>query len=551
MSLPIRRSGSKKEAAKEQKSEHEYHGVNKDFDKTHKITYSKTVSQLSACEKPHFNSVARRMSKTSRLFLILLVAAVLITWLSLISPAQALEARIMVIPGTQPLVRVEGRFLNETRANRRNLVFLKEYAGVSGLANRMNDVAVKGADSEEVASRMLAPGEYLAAKDIVGWKYAIQLFPQNALSRAHISWIDGERGILMLNDMLPQVAGSDRSAKITIGLPDGWQAVSAEATSAGGNFNVKDIDKAVFLIARKDLLRSSRLQNADIGIAVADSWQFTDSDAARAADEIFREYSSAFGPPAAVNFQAFVMKLPAGTPFGQWEGDTRGNTVTIVSSDMPFATQSSQRIREQLRHEVFHFWFPNGLKLSGNYDWFFEGFALYESLKTGVTMNQLSFDNFLDTLSRAYNIEIRGPGRSLIDSSKQRWSGQNTELYARGMLTAFVVDVSLLSHSGGRRSSETLLREIFREYSNAQEAMDGNEAVLGIMGRYRELKPIIDRFIIGNDRFDWSEEILAAGIESSGAGTGISLRVRQNPNRKQKDILNRLGYNSWRKLLEK
>ena len=41
---------------------------------------------------------------------------------------------------------------------------------------------------------------------------------------------------------------------------------------------------------------------------------------------------------------------------------------------------------------------PNDVNLSGNYDWFYEGFALYQSLKLAVGLNRIRFEDFLDTL---------------------------------------------------------------------------------------------------------------------------------------------------------
>ena len=173
------------------------------------------------------------------------------------------------------------------------------------------------------------------------------------------------------------------------------------------------------------------------------------------------------------------MKFPSRCSVGTWEADTRGSTITIVSSDMPFKTQSLQRLHEQLRHEIFHLWIPNGVNLSGNYDWFYEGFALYQSLKVGVAVNRIRFEDMLDTLSRAYNIDsMQSQKLSLIDASKNRWNGSNTQVYARGMLVAFLCDLALLEKSKGKLSTDDLLRDLYEAHRPTAPRQDGNAAVL-------------------------------------------------------------------------
>src|SRR5207245_2243287 len=118
-----------------------------------------------------------------------------------------------------------------------------------------------------------------------------------------------------------------------------------------------------------------------------------------------------------------ILKFPRTSGPGSWEADTRGSSVTIISSDTPFKSQSLQQLHEQLRHEIFHLWIPNGVNLSGNYDWFYEGFALYQALKSGITMNRIRFEDFLDTISRAYNIDNAAEHKlSLVEASRNRWN---------------------------------------------------------------------------------------------------------------------------------
>src|SRR5205085_2873326 len=131
-----------------------------------------------------------------------------------------------------------------------------------------------------------------------------------------------------------------------------------------------------------------------------------------------------------------------------------------------------------------------------DYDWFYEGFALYQSLKLGVAVNRIRFADMLDTLSRAYNID-KGAGRqmSLIVASGNRWNGANTQIYARGMLVAFLCDLALLNASKGKFSTNDLLRQFYADSSGANPGVDANAAIIGLFNRHNnELRPIVDRY---------------------------------------------------------
>ena len=187
------------------------------------------------------------------------------------------------------------------------------------------------------------------------------------------------------------------------------------------------------------------------------------------------------------------------------------------------------------------------MNLTGNYDWFYEGFALYQSLKMGVAVNRIRFDDYLETLSRAYAIDARQSNKtSMIESSRNRWNGSNTDVYARGMLVAFLCDVAMLDASKGKRSTTDLLREVYWKHGGSAKPEDGNAAILTLMKRYPELTPIAGRYVTGAEKLEWAELIKAAGFDADAKSGRLSVSAK--PSGRQKDLLDKLGYNNWRKL---
>ena len=218
---------------------------------------------------------------------------------------------------------------------------------------------------------------------------------------------------------------------------------------------------------------------------------------------------------------------------------------------MPFKTLSLQRLHEQLRHEIFHLWIPNNLALTGNYDWFYEGFTVYKALKTGVETNQIRFEDFLDTLSQAYNANnFQAPQMSLVAASRNRASGANSRVYSRGMLVAFLCDLALLRESGGKRSVNELFQKLLEKHHLPNQPQDGNTAVLNILKSRAELGAIVQKYIEGTDKINWQTDLESAGIEMSDDGFNTKLSVKTKLSRRQKDLLDELGYNNWRKILQ-
>ena len=466
------------------------------------------------------------------------------------SAAQNVEANVKIESISPPVLRVEGRFLPE-RADK-NWTFLRSVAGVENLGERTSDFVLTDKSGRNVSVKKLIPGEYLAEDFAINFSYKVDLTAmKNVSAMAHVSWLNNEQGLLMLDDLLPQF-GPNVSAKVRFDLPDGWKIAGNETLFAENSFDVADIEKAVFLVGKNWREKEISIEKYKLNLIISGDWQFSDEEASGAASEIMREYQKIFGEIPNARSQIFLLKFPAGTSAGNWEAETRGANVVILSSDTPFKTQSVQRLHEQLRHELFHLWMPNNLALAGNYAWFYEGFALYQSLKTGVRLNRLRFEDFLDTISRAYNLDSFQSQRvSLIEASKNRWNGANSQIYARGMLVAFLCDIAVLRESKGKQSLTEILREIYQKHRKPNRTQDGNTAILSLLESRRELRLIVEKYIKGAENIAWQTDLEAVGIEVREENSFTKLGVKSNLNGRQKDLLNELGYNNWRKLVQK
>ncbi len=458
--------------------------------------------------------------------------------------AQGSEIEIRLdIEGRLPTVT--GSFApSDEQAAKKNISFALGLAGVGGLGERIIGLRAFDADGVELSLRRLTAGEYLAPVPPLRWGYDIALrTPANRLASPHVSWLGTSGGLLMLSDLLPFEGRQERSARVKIVVPQGWRAVSVYPAEPDGTLRIDDVSRAVIAVVpegRRPIEFRSR-RGTTYEMQITGEWQFTRGEAEEMLGEIVEEYEKLFDARPAERVLINVLPFPQGGGVGDWAAETRGATVTIVSGDTPFKTQSSQRLHEQLRHELFHLWLPNGVRLTGSYDWFYEGAALYLSLKTGARLGRITFTNFLETLSQAAAIDARMPAGSLLEASSGRWRGNTTGVYARGILTAFALDIAMQEASRGKRSMDWFVRRLYAE--NREREADGNATILRMLDEMPETTPIAERHIKGSERLDMAKIGLPAGI----AWDGRRFTLAEKPSGRQKAILRDLGYNSERR----
>jgi len=454
------------------------------------------------------------------------------------SSGQTTDVVIKIRSDDPPTVQIQGRTAGTDSS--RNFSILRDYAGISDLADRVSNIMLEDRDGRSVAFRQFVPGEYVAERDFVTWRYMMNLSPRKRPpASAHTSWIGSDGGLLFLDDLLPvAVAKLGNEINVSFQLPSGWSSTSQKT------FKTVNAGRIAVLISRAARKHLVSVGDSSIDIEILGEWKFNDEKVTEFTQQVFSEYRRMFGDLPSKSVSVYLMPFPTQVDVGNWEGDTRGDTVVIVSSDMPFQTQSVQRLHEELRHEIFHLWFPNALSLSGNYDWFYEGFALYQSLKLGVALNRLRFDDLLDTLSRAITIDsMLTDRRSLVEASSARISGSDTVVYARGMLAALLTDILTIRRSGGKNDVSTILRKIYEKYRMPAAAEEGNASIL----RRIDL-PAVTQLVTSGERVTWANELKPVGIDAIVENNVTTLRVATDLKSSQKKFLDKLGYNNWRKL---
>lgn len=468
--------------------------------------------------------------------------AVLLFWLTgAAASAQSLDVKIKVVTLNPPRVRVEGRREGGASA----WSFRNFYGSAAGLAERIENFSLTDDGGAAVAAKKISPGEFTAERPATRFAYDIRLDPPAFVSDSpHISWLTPDRGLLMPGDILPLPL---TNARIELALPAGWNVSTAEAGGAGSVFDVTEAERAVFAVGRDLRERRGRAGGMSFTLAAAGDWAFSDAEAAESAEEILKLHHETFGGMPLRRALLVLFPLPqAGAAGNLWSAETRGSTVVLLSGRLPSKPAAKAQLDGALTHELFHLWAPNGLSLEGEYAWFYEGFTNYMALRAAMRRGQMTFNDYLNALGRAYDSyrQTRGTKEaSLPEASQRRWTGSAQLIYHKGLLVAFLYDLTLMRETGGRTSLGSVYRELFRRHARGEKPADANRAVVESLGAAAGMREFVGRYVQGTDELVLSPLIQPFGLRVEPGGARTHVGVASPLDSTQRELLRKLGYN--------
>jgi predicted metalloprotease with PDZ domain len=474
---------------------------------------------------------------STKLFLISLVLFVLP---GLARAQDTLRAVITVAPVSPASVRVE----LESSTPNYLWSFRNTYGAAIGLGERVESFAGIAANGQGINVQKLAPGEFRTAEKVKHVTYDVALTePSRPADMSHVSWLNGERGLLMMADLLPQLQnGTAASAAIEIRMPDGWK-VSSNVKNSDGAFIAKQPDKAVFLVATSLIAHRKRIDSTELLVAMSGDWPISGGDVAKLASKMIEEYSKLTGFKLREDAVVTLLPFPGQAGAERWTAETRGNNLVLLLGPNAGRGQLLARLGVIFTHEVFHFWVPNSLSLRGDYDWFFEGFTLYQALRTALGLGLIDSREYLATLARVYDSYLLAADRdrfSLIELSERRWTSSSPLVYDKGMLVAFIYDLQLKLTSGGKAQFGDTYRELFR--SDFSEARDANEVIISILDHPNGMNQFSAQFIKTASPISLAPLLAAYGIRVERTDFQTHLNIAKDANDSQRRLLRSLGY---------
>jgi predicted metalloprotease with PDZ domain len=467
----------------------------------------------------------------------------LVIFVRVCAAAPQVSVRIHLIPETSR-VEIEGSCPPTTRWS-----FPDSYAGALGLGNRVEKFAVLDESGAEIPTRKLAPGQFDSTKAASRFRYEVNLTPLLSSSdSARVSWLNKQRGLLMLADLLPIISAEKTgamAATVKFQAPDSWVVQSNEGDTQQSALGVPDIDRAVFAVGMN--LRTSRLTESGMSFRLVTDgeWAFADSDVSEMVARILKAHREVFGAMPGKQGTLILFPFPGPAAANQWSAETRGATVTLLMGKLPSKIGALAQISTPLTHELFHLWVPNALALDGNYDWFYEGFTVYQAARTAVRLDLLTFPEFLNSIGRAYDASnAQTNSVSLIEASSRRWTSGQSAVYSKSMVVAFLYDLRMRSSSHGKKSLDSVYRSILQKHSSgAAGRSDGNEAVTRALATDEASENFAQQFIRNPVTINLTNELSPFGLQVETFGLRTRIGVSEKLNKQQRDLLRELGYN--------
>ncbi len=458
--------------------------------------------------------------------------------------AQQSNATIRLLPDANRVI-VEGSSVAASVWS-----FPDSYASMIGLANRVERFALFDESGNEIQVRKVAPGQFDSPKPAARFRYEVSLKPPlMATDSAMVSWLNNQRGLLMLADLLPLSFRRDNggpSATIRFALPEHWRVYSSEIAKDQNEFEVHDVGSAVFAVGGQLRVSQTNESGMLFSLVTDGDWAFADREALELAGRVLKAHREVFGAMTAKRGSLILFPFPQTAGPSQWSAETRNSTVTLLMGKLPSKIGALAQLSTPVTHEFFHLWVPNALALDGDYDWFYEGFTVYQAARTAVALDLLTFQEFLNSIARAYDAFMQHDALSLLDASRRRFTSGHNSVYAKSQVVAFVYDLRLRSASRRKRSLNDVYRKLFQAYSvdaKTTKRSDGNDAATSALATELSSPDFVTAYIRKPISIDLAAELAPFGLKVEMLGLRTHISVSDKLNKQQRDLLRDLGYN--------
>ena len=466
--------------------------------------------------------------------------------------AQKLSVAIRVIPGSPGRLAIEGGGVMVSSWS-----FRDSSAGVLGLGARIENFGLFDAQGADIAVRKLAPGHFESARAASKFRYEVNLaVPARSSDSALVSWLNSERGILMLGDLLPAfdssaVASAGKRSQnaepinIRMDIPTGWSAYSSEGRTAQNEFEVTDPYRTVVVVGKSLRASARTISGKPFMLITEGQWAFADGDVMDTVAKTVEVHSQVVGALPCKQPSLFLLAFPHEVRADKWSAQTRGCAVYLLMGKNPSRTAALAQLGNALTHELFHLWIPNGWELTGDYDWFYEGFTLYQAARSAVRLDLVTFPEFLNAIGRAYDGYSAAADRdrwSLIEASKRRWTVGAPSVYSKAMVIAFLYDLNLRFQSNGKYSLDDVYLRFIRDRATSA-GQDGNAAAISALRLDSFGAAFVQTFLADAVAIDLQKELAQFGLGVEQIGLRTRIYARNNLTRRQRDLLRQLGYN--------
>ena len=282
-----------------------------------------------------------------------------------------------------------------------------------------------------------------------------------------------------------------------------------------------------------------KVKGIRLDVAVSGNWPFNETRLTESAARVFKKYLDLtdFRLP---NARVLIAPMPGGGT-EKWQAQTRGATLLLLLDRRANFQNWIAQLKVIFTHELLHLWVPNALQLQGDYDWFFEGFTLYQALVTALELKVINFDEYLNTLARVYDSYLSKPDDlSLIEASEQRWTGTLQLSMTKGCCWRFFMIWNLYTRPAAGLVLADRYAELFRKYT--AKTANANEAIMSVLISSPTTERLLKSYVEGRRELEFAESLKRYGLIVDSGNNATHLKIANNPTEDQRRLLKSLGY---------
>jgi len=161
-----------------------------------------------------------------------------------------------------------------------------------------------------------------------------------------------------------------------------------------------------------------------------------------------------------------------------------------------------------------------------------------------LRLGLISFEDYLETIAGVYDSyrsAADGDRLSLIEASQRRWTTSGSLVYEKGMLVAFIYDLTLRKLTDCRASLDDVYAELFRLSATGQGS--ANETIIGLLVEHEGLKTFARDYVESAAKIDLEAILPAYGIQVESSGSlATQLIPRHDLDKTQRKLLGCIGY---------
>jgi predicted metalloprotease with PDZ domain len=284
-------------------------------------------------------------------------------------------------------------------------------------------------------------------------------------------------------------------------------------------------------------------------------------------EPVCEQHIRLFGPPPPAERYLFLVQV-VGEGYGGLE-HRASSSLLCSRNDLPVSgdaevSEGYRRFLGLCSHEYFHSWNIKRIRPAAfaPYDlsqevhtsllWAFEGITSYYDDLALVRSAVVSREDYLELLGQTITRVLRGPGRhrqTVSDSSFDAWTkfykaDENAptaivSYYAKGSLIALALDMLIRRETGGERSLDDVMRELWSRYGQTDVGVpeDGIEAIVGEV-THRSLADFFDLALRSTQDLPLAELLATVGVT-------MSLRPATDQNDKGGKVVEQPPPRSW------